>query len=204
MFGKLSVYRLIIKRVFDLLLSMLLILLLLPVFIILYFLIYSDMGAPVLFTQTRSGQEKKGFKIYKFRTMRDGKEYDSDEERITPLGDKLRRWSLDELPQLFNVFKGDMSLVGPRPLLMEYLELYTDEQARRHDVHPGITGWAQVNGRNNLSWEEKFEFDAWYVDNLSFGLDIKILWMTIGKLFSREGINQPGSVTAEKFTGTPR
>lgn len=127
-----------------------------------------------------------------------------DQERLTPFGRFLRSSSLDELPELFNVLKGHMSLVGPRPLLMEYLDLYTHEQARRHDVRPGITGWAQVNGRNNLSWEDKFKFDVWYVDNQSFGLDVKILWMTVGKLVSREGINQPGSTTAEKFTGTPR
>ncbi len=196
------------KRLFDILITFTVLLLLAPLFFFIWLLVVLKMGRPAFFIQKRPGYKGVPFQLIKFRTMKDtvdrqGKPL-ADEERLTPFGRFLRSSSLDELPELLNVLKGDMSLVGPRPLLMEYLELYTDEQARRHDVHPGITGWAQVNGRNNLSWEEKFEFDAWYVDNLSFGLDIKILWMTIGKLFSREGINQPGSVTAEKFTGTPR
>ena len=150
------------------------------------------MGAPVLFTQTRSGQEKKGFKIYKFRTMRDGKEYDSDEERITPLGDKLRRWSLDELPQLFNVFKGDMSLVGPRPLLPEYDGHYSEEQNKRFLVKPGVTGLAQVVGRNDLQWDEKFSLDVEYVNNLTALNDFKILVKTVFVVFGAKGFRKSG------------
>ncbi|MBB6284649.1 sugar transferase EpsL [Geobacillus subterraneus] len=158
-----------------------------------------------MFKQQRPGLHGKPFYLYKFRTMmdeRDGKgELLPDHVRLTPFGQLLRKYSLDELPQLFNVLKGDISLVGPRPLLMEYLELYTPEQARRHEVKPGITGWAQVNGRNAISWEEKFKLDVWYVDNRTFWLDIKILFLTVIKVLKKEGINQSEYVTMEKFAG---
>jgi sugar transferase EpsL len=163
-------------------------------------------GSPVLFSQTRPGLYGKPFTMYKFRTMTDQRDAAGnlllDEKRLTPFGKFLRSTSLDELPELLNVLKGEMSLVGPRPLLMEYLDRYTPEQARRHEVRPGITGWAQVNGRNAISWEEKFKLDVWYVDNRSLWLDIKILWMTFVKVFKREGISQEGQATAEKFMGT--
>lgn len=163
------------------------------------------LGAPVLFRQQRPGKGGEPFTIYKFRTMTDERGSDGellpDEERLGKFGQFLRSTSIDELPELFNVLKGDMSLVGPRPLLMRYLSLYTEEQARRHEVRPGITGWAQVNGRNALSWEEKFEFDVWYVDNHSMWLDLKILAMTLWKVFRRDGISQEGEATAAYFTG---
>jgi sugar transferase EpsL len=162
-------------------------------------------GAPVLFRQTRPGMGGKPFLMYKFRTMTDQRDTAGnllpDEKRLTRFGKFLRSTSLDELPELINVLKGEMSLVGPRPLLMEYLGRYSPEQARRHEVRPGITGWAQVNGRNAISWEEKFKLDVWYVDNRSLWLDIKILWMTFVKVFKREGISQEGQATAEKFMG---
>ena len=166
------------------------------------------MGKPVFFRQKRPGINGKPFFIYKFRTMlnthgQDGKLL-PDENRLTQLGRFLRSTSLDELPELFNVLKGDMSLVGPRPLLMEYLSLYDDEQGRRHEVRPGITGWAQVNGRNLISWEDKFVFDVWYVNNHSLLLDLKIIWLTFIKVFVREGISADGHVTAEKFEGNRR
>ena len=164
------------------------------------------MGSPVLFKQVRPGLRGRPFMMYKFRTMTDERDIQGrllpDEQRLTKLGRFLRSTSLDELPELFNVLKGDMSLVGPRPLLMEYLPLYTPEQARRHEVRPGITGWAQVNGRNAISWEEKFRYDVWYVDNWSFWLDIKILWMTIVSVLKREGISAQGHVTMPPFTGS--
>lgn len=163
------------------------------------------MGAPVVFKQERPGLYGKPFYLLKFRTMNNAHDSAgnllSDAARMTTLGRKLRALSLDELPQLLNVIKGDLSLVGPRPLLMEYLELYTPEQARRHEVKPGITGWAQINGRNAISWEEKFKLDVWYVDNRTFILDIRILWLTMIKVFKREGINQQGYETIEKFKG---
>ncbi|MEH7336801.1 sugar transferase [Neobacillus drentensis] len=163
------------------------------------------LGSPVLFKQKRPGLNGKPFFVYKFRTMTDKKDNKGellpDHIRLTTFGKLLRKTSLDELPQLFNVIKGEVSLVGPRPLLIEYLPLYTPEQARRHEVRPGITGWAQVNGRNAISWEEKFKLDVWYVDNRSFWLDIKILFLTITKVFKSEGINQQGHVTIEKFQG---
>ncbi|WP_342355676.1 sugar transferase [Deinococcus humi] len=165
------------------------------------------LGYPVLFSQKRPGLHGKPFTMYKFRTMRDAVDAHGqplpDSERLTPLGRFLRASSLDELPELFNVLRGDMSLVGPRPLLMEYLERYTPQQARRHEVRPGITGWAQVNGRNAISWEEKFKLDVWYVDNRNFALDLKILWMTIQKVFRREGISAAGEATMSKFLGEP-
>ncbi|ABC78473.1 undecaprenyl-phosphate galactosephosphotransferase [Syntrophus aciditrophicus SB] len=168
-------------------------------------LIRCRLGAPVFFTQQRPGLKGKPFFLYKFRTMTDARNSAGsllpDAERLTRFGRFLRSTSLDELPELWNVLKGEMSLVGPRPLLMEYLGRYTLEQARRHEVRPGITGWAQVNGRNTLSWEDKFKLDVWYVDHVSISLDIRIIVMTIWKIFKREGINQPGQATAEKFMG---
>jgi sugar transferase EpsL len=171
-------------------------------------LIRIKLGNPVFFLQIRPGLNGKAFKILKFRTMLDVSDSDGnllpDEIRLTPFGKFLRSLSLDELPELWNVFKGDMSLVGPRPFLMEYLPLYNSEQNRRHGVRPGITGWAQVNGRNTISWEEKFELDLWYVDNQNFWLDLKILFLTIQKVFEREGISSKGDTTMPKFKGTLR
>lgn len=165
-------------------------------------------GTPVFFTQVRPGLEEKPFRMVKFRTMSDTHGPDGqllpDAERLLTFGRFLRATSLDELPELWNVLRGDMSLVGPRPLLMEYLPLFTPEQARRHHVRPGITGWAQVNGRNAIGWEEKFELDVWYVDNRSFWLDIKILWLTVKKVLMRDGISASGEVTMSKFTGNPK
>jgi sugar transferase EpsL len=196
----------LIKRLFDLLVSAILLLVLSPILLILFLLVWIFLGWPVFFAQARPGNGGRIFKLYKFRTMRDAFAADGtplpDEERLTPLGRFMRTASLDELPELFNVLKGEMSLVGPRPLLIAYLERYTPEQARRHNVLPGITGWAQVNGRNALSWEDKFELDVWYVDHWSFWLDIKILFLTVGKVFRRESINAPGSATAPEFMGT--
>lgn len=193
------------KRIFDFTAALVAILLLWPVMLIVAALIWLNLGTPVLFRQTRPGLHGTPFEIYKFRTM--NMTYDSngellpDHERMTAFGTFLRRFSLDELPQLFNVLLGDLSLVGPRPLLMEYLPLYSNEQARRHDVWPGITGWAQVNGRNDVSWSEKFELDLWYVDKHTFGLDMKILWMTLHQALVGRGITQQGHATAEKFKG---
>ncbi len=195
-----------LKRLFDFLLSLFLIVLFSPAFLILAVLIRAKMGTPVLFKQKRPGLKGKPFYLYKFRSMRDLFDENGrlleDEKRLTLLGSKLRKYSLDELPQLFNVLKGDLSFVGPRPLLMAYLERYNEEQARRHEVKPGITGWAQVNGRNAVSWEEKFAMDVWYVDNQSFALDLKILWMTLIKVLKAEGISGEGAATMPEFTGT--
>lgn len=180
-------------------------LLFLPFFFIITWLIRRNLGRPVFFHQVRPGLNGKPFRMVKFRTMADKRDSSGellpDEARMTPFGKFLRASSLDELPELWNVLKGDMSLVGPRPLLMEYLPLYTPEQARRHEVRPGMTGWAQVNGRNALRWEEKFKLDVWYVDHPSFGLDMKILWMTISSVLRKSGINQKGQSTMEKFRG---
>ncbi|WP_446011691.1 sugar transferase [Candidatus Electrothrix sp.] len=193
------------KRLFDLTLSSASLLVLAPVLLLLMLLVRCKLGAPVFFRQTRPGKGGKPFEMIKFRTMRDAYDKEGnplpDSERITPFGSFLRSSSLDELPELINVLKGEMSLVGPRPLLMEYLPLYSSEQARRHEVRPGITGWAQVNGRNALSWEEKFKLDVWYVDNRSLWLDIKIIWLTIRKVLFREGISAEGEVTMQKFCG---
>ena len=194
-----------LKRCFDFGVALALLGVALPVMAVVAVLIYCALGSPVMFRQQRPGLHGKPFLVYKFRTMADS--YDSnggllpDEKRLTPLGRLLRRLSLDELPQLFNVLTGDMSLVGPRPLLMEYLPLYTAEQSRRHTVRPGITGWAQVNGRNALDWETRFALDVWYVDNRSFLLDMKILWLTLLRVLHSDGINQPGAATMSKFTG---
>ncbi|WP_281280063.1 sugar transferase [Alteribacter natronophilus] len=194
-----------VKRAFDFTAAFFLLLFLSPVMILLTVLVRWKLGAPVFFRQKRPGLYEKPFYFLKFRTMTGEKNRAGnllpDELRLTPFGQFLRKYSLDELPQLLNVLKGDLSLVGPRPLLMEYLELYTHEQRRRHDVKPGITGWAQVNGRNGISWERKFKYDLWYVTNQSFFLDLKILLMTVYKVFRSEGINQTGHVTAERFRG---
>ena len=192
-----------IKKIFDLFLILLSFPLILPIYLLLILLVSTQLNFPILFKQSRPGLNGKIFNIYKFRTMtreRDKKGILlSDELRLTKFGKLLRSTSLDELPSLWNVLKGEMSLVGPRPLLVEYLPLYSSKQTRRHEVKPGITGWAQVNGRNAISWDEKFDLDVWYVDNQSILLDIKILWMTIIKVITRSGINQDGKATMEKF-----
>jgi lipopolysaccharide/colanic/teichoic acid biosynthesis glycosyltransferase len=194
------------KRLFDWVVSLLLLGLLWPVILIVGVLIRWRLGNHVLFRQMRPGLCGKPFEMVKFRTMRDALGADgqplSDELRMTAFGRFLRASSLDELPELWNVLKGDMSLVGPRPLLMDYLPLYSPEQARRHEVRPGITGWAQVNGRNAISWEDKFKLDVWYVDNRSLWLDIKILWLTVKKVLVRDGISAEGLATMHKFTGS--
>jgi len=201
-------FRTLIKRLFDLLISLVLLILLSPVMLVIAVLVRIKLGKPVLFSQERPGLHGRLFRLYKFRTMRDLRGPDGrllpDEERLTKFGRFLRASSLDELPELFNVLKGEMSLVGPRPLLVAYLERYTPEQARRHEVLPGITGWAQVNGRNALSWEAKFKLDVWYVDNQSFWLDLKILFLTLWKALKREGISAPGSATAPEFMGSDK
>ena len=193
------------KRIVDFIFSLMLIMLLLPFLFILAMLIRAALGSPIFFKQERPGLNGKLFTLYKFRTMNnqmnDQGELLPDHIRLTSFGKFLRKFSLDELPQLFNVLKGDLSLVGPRPLLREYLPLYTDEQAKRHLVKPGITGWAQVNGRNELTWEEKFELDVWYVHHQTFLLDLKIVLLTVRKVLQSEGINQAGQATVEKFTG---
>lgn len=177
-----------------------------PILVVISVLVWVQTGNPILFCQMRPGLNGKTFFIYKFRTMSNERNKSgdllSDELRMTKLGKMLRSTSLDELPELFNVLKGDMSLIGPRPLLMQYLERYTPEQARRHHVKPGITGWAQVNGRNAISWEEKFALDIWYVDNCSLWLDVKILFMTVFKVFKREGISAEGEATMPEFMGS--
>ncbi|WP_431800778.1 sugar transferase [Halobacillus andaensis] len=188
------------KRTVDIVISFLLLLVSFPLMIGAALLVRTSMGSPILFKQERPGRFGQPFYLYKFRTMKEGSL--SDERRLTKTGRFLRKYSLDEFPQLFNVVKGEMSLVGPRPLLMEYLPLYTKEQARRHEVKPGITGWAQVNGRNNISWEEKFELDTWYVNHQSFELDMKILSMTIQKVARKEGITPEGRGAMEKFKGS--
>lgn len=194
-----------IKRVFDVVTSFLLMLLISPVFLLIAVLVRCKLGSPILFHQIRPGLHGEPFEMIKFRTMRDALDWFGnplpDSERITPFGSFLRSSSMDELPELWNVLKGDMSLVGPRPLLMEYLPLYSPEQYRRHEVRPGVTGWAQINGRNALSWEEKFKLDVWYVDNRSLWLDLKILFLTIKKVVVRDGISAEGEVTMPKFTG---
>jgi lipopolysaccharide/colanic/teichoic acid biosynthesis glycosyltransferase len=194
------------KRLFDFCASLCGLILLSPIIALVAWKIRKNLGSPVLFRQTRPGLSGKPFEMVKFRTMKDAVDTQGnplpDSERMTPFGDKLRNSSLDELPELWNVLKGDMSLVGPRPLLMQYLPLYNKEQARRHDVRPGVTGWAQINGRNAISWEDKFNLDVWYVDNQSLSLDIKILFLTIKKVLIKEGITSEGHVTAEAFKGT--
>lgn len=193
------------KRLFDILVASSALVLLSPLLLVLMGFVRLKLGSPALFAQVRPGMGGQPFRMVKFRTMTDARGPDGtllpDINRLTPFGRLLRATSLDELPELWNVLKGDMSLVGPRPLLMEYLPLYSPEQARRHEVRPGVTGWAQVNGRNALSWEEKFALDVWYVDNHSFWLDLRILWLTVQKVIARDGISASGEATMSKFTG---
>ncbi len=194
------------KRIFDFCASMIILILLSPIILTVGILVRIKLGSPVFFKQQRPGLHGKPFYFYKFRTMTNAKDENGqllpDEYRLTSFGKFLRRTSLDEFPQLINVVKGDISLVGPRPLLMDYLALYTKEQAKRHLVKPGITGWAQINGRNSISWEEKFVLDVWYVENRTFLLDLKILFLTLYKVIKSKDINQPGNVTVEKFKGS--
>lgn len=194
-----------LKRIFDFISSFLGIILLSPLLMIMSLIVLIKHGSPIIFNQTRPGKEGEPFRFYKFRTMTNETDEEGhllpDKDRLTSFGSFLRKTSLDELPSLFNVIKGDMSLVGPRPLLMQYLPLYNDFQNRRHEVKPGITGWAQINGRNALSWPKKFELDVWYVDNQSFWLDLKILFLTIYKVFKREGISAEGEATIKPFRG---
>lgn len=196
------------KRLFDLLLSIGLLLALALPLLFLWALVIRKLGSPVLFRQVRPGLHGRPFMMVKFRTMTDERgadgEFLPDAQRLTPFGRFLRATSLDELPELWNVLRGEMSLVGPRPLLMEYLPRYTPEQARRHEVRPGITGWAQVNGRNALSWEERFKLDVWYVDHRSVLLDLRILWLTVRKVLVREGIHADGEATMPRFTGSQK
>jgi sugar transferase EpsL len=193
------------KRLLDFGLTLSALLVLSPVLAILALLVRIKLGAPVLFRQQRPGLNGRPFAIYKFRTMTDVHDADGqplpDAERLSKFGRFLRSTSLDELPELINVLKGEMSIVGPRPLLMQYLERYTPQQARRHDARPGITGWAQINGRNAITWEQKFELDVWYVDHVSLWLDVKIIAATVWKTLKREGISQPGQATAQEFMG---
>ena len=194
------------KRVFDFAVSGFGAFLLAPLFILLMWMVRRGLGAPIFFRQMRPGLNGRPFEVIKFRSMTDACGADgqllSDAQRLTPFGRFLRASSMDELPELWNVLKGEMSLVGPRPLLVEYLPLYSVEEARRHEVRPGITGWAQVNGRNALSWEEKFKLDVWYVDNRTLWLDIKILWLTVRKVLVRDGISAAGEATMPRFTGS--
>lgn len=193
------------KRLFDLALTLPGLLLLSPLLMFLAVIIRWRLGAPIIFSQDRPGLQGRIFRFYKFRSMTDARDERGqllpDEKRLTPLGRRLRAWSLDELPSMINILRGEMSLVGPRPLLVRYLDRYTPEQARRHDVLPGMTGWAQINGRNALTWDDKFRLDVWYVDHWSLWLDVKILFITIWKVIRREGISQPGHATAEEFMG---
>jgi sugar transferase EpsL len=195
-----------LKRTFDFAIALIVVTMVSPLILVTAIAVAGSMGSPVLFRQLRPGLHGRSFEVLKFRTMAEAVGADGqplpDEVRLTKLGAFLRRFSLDELPQLFNVIKGDMSLVGPRPLLMEYLPLYSAQQMRRHEVRPGITGWTQVNGRNALSWEDKFALDVWYVDHQSFWLDLKILAMTAGRVFSGSGVSKEGFATTEKFRGT--
>lgn len=198
-------YKNLIKPILDFILAFLLIIVFSPIILIVALLIKLKLGSPILFTQERPGLNGKIFRIYKFRTMSDERDSKgdllSDELRLKGFGKLIRKSSLDELPQLFNVLKGEMSFVGPRPLLVEYLKLYNQEQAKRHNVKPGITGWAQVNGRNAISWEEKFKLDVYYVEHISFMLDCKILYMTFFKVLKRKDINSNTNITMERFTG---
>lgn len=194
-----------LKRIIDIVISLIALIVLSPIILVLIILIYFKLGSPVFFVQERIGKDNKVFKMIKFRTMKDIKDKDGnmlpDDVRLTKFGKALRSLSLDELPELFNIIKGDMSLIGPRPLLVEYLPLYNEEQIRRHNMLPGLTGWAQINGRNSINWTDKFKLDVWYIDNWSLLLDIKIFFKTIYKVFKREGINQDDNITMEKFNG---
>ena len=196
----------LVKRLLDLIISSAVLIVLSPLMLVIFVLILINLGGPAFFVQERVGKDNKVFKMIKFRTMKDSRDKDgnllSDNERVTKFGSFLRSFSLDELPELINIIKGDMSLVGPRALLVQYLECYNDEQIRRHDVLPGLTGWAQINGRNSITWSEKFKLDVWYVDNWSLWLDIKIFFLTFWKVVKREGINQSETVTMEYFNGS--
>lgn len=196
----------LVKRLLDLIISSAVLIVLSPLMLVIYVLILINLGGPAFFVQERVGKDNKVFKMIKFRTMKDSRDKDgnllSDNERVTKFGSFLRSFSLDELPELINIIKGDMSLVGPRALLVQYLECYNDEQIRRHDVLPGLTGWAQINGRNSITWSEKFKLDVWYVDNWSLWLDVKIFFLTFWKVVKREGINQSETVTMEYFNGS--
>ena len=202
---KKSVYGSCMKRILDMILSAFMILIISPFLLLLAIVVRIKLGSPVLFRQARPGKDGKIFKLYKFRSMTDERDENgellSDDIRLTAFGKKLRSTSLDELPELFNILKGDMSFIGPRPLLVKYLPLYNERQRHRHDVRPGITGHAQVNGRNAITWEEKFEKDIWYVENLSFVTDMKILFKTVAVVFKREGISSETAVTMEEFRG---
>lgn len=198
-------YKLFFKRCIDILVALIVLLIFSPILIVLYLGLFWAHDKKVFFTQERPGYNQKTFKVLKFKTMNDLKDAKGillpDHIRLTPVGKFVRSTSLDELPQLINVLKGDMSLIGPRPLLVKYLLLYSEKQQRRHEMRPGITGWAQVNGRNAISWTQKFEYDVWYVENVSFVLDMKILWLTAKKVIVREGISSDSSVTMEPFKG---
>jgi len=198
-----NLYSKVGKRIFDIFLALFLFIFMSPIFVIEGFLIFIFMGRPIIFKQERPGLSGKLFTIFKFRTMINGSDENGvlaqDSERITYLGKVLRSWSLDELPEIWNILTGKMSFVGPRPLLVEYLDIYSSRQSRRHEVKPGLTGWAQVNGRNNISWEEKFNLDIWYVDNVSFKLDLKILLKTITYTIKKEGVTSKNHVTSPKF-----
>ena len=198
-------YRHFVKPLLDRILSLLALIVLSPILAIVASQVRTKLGAPILFSQERPGKDGKIFRIYKFRTMTDERDADGnllpDEDRLVPFGKFLRSTSLDELPELLNILRGDMSIVGPRPLLVRYLDLYSERQARRHDVRPGLTGWAQVNGRNAISWQDKFNLDVWYVDHLSLLLDIRIILMTLLKVVRREGISEEGQATASYFVG---
>lgn len=195
-----------VKRLLDITISLIVLIFLLPLMLLIYLLVIINLGSPAFFLQERVGKDNKIFKMIKFRTMKNSTDKNgnllSDNERVTKFGSFLRSFSLDELPELINILKGDMSLVGPRALLVQYLGLYNDEQIRRHEVLPGLTGWAQINGRNSITWSEKFKLDVWYVDNWSLWLDIKIFFLTFWKVLKREGINQSESVTMEYFNGS--
>ena len=195
----------LVKRLLDITISLIALIFLLPLMSLIYLLVIINLGSPAFFLQERVGKDNKIFKMIKFRTMKNSTDKNgnllSDNERVTKFGSFLRSFSLDELPELINILKGDMSLVGPRALLVQYLGLYNDEQIRRHEVLPGLTGWAQINGRNSITWSEKFKLDVWYVDNWSLWLDIKIFFLTFWKVLKREGINQSESVTMEYFNG---
>ncbi|MCD8327077.1 MAG: sugar transferase [Lachnospiraceae bacterium] len=204
---KQGIYEKFIKRGLDLICSLIVIVFFWWVYVIIAVLVRVKLGSPVLFKQERPGKDEKIFKLYKFRTMTDARDGDGnllpDEQRLTGFGKTLRATSLDELPEIFNILKGEMSLIGPRPLLVRYLPRYNETQHRRHEVRPGLSGWAQVNGRNAISWEEKFEHDVWYVDHISFGLDMKIILMTVQKAFlSHDGISSATSATMEEFMGS--
>lgn len=205
---KRSLYANYLKRVVDLCLAAMALFVLSPVLLLIAIILLLRMGRPVFFVQRRGGKGGKVFSLYKFRTMSSVRDEQGDllpdAARLTRVGSFLRKTSLDELPEIVNILRGEMSFVGPRPLLSKYLALYTPEQMRRHEVRPGMTGWAQVNGRNHLTWEEKFALDVWYVDHLSFGLDLKILFLTVIKMLKQEGISQPGEATMEEFSGSPQ